>query len=381
MGSNKPRTLEEYLSLEQTRNIRLIGNMPKSILLKTRWHCTTCNYEWEATFANITHPSRPTGCPKCAGKADLTEQDYHNAAKKLNFTWIGKEKPKQSGYKTQWMCSEGHLIELAYETIVNNIKKGFVSCSKCSGKAKLQSFEYDELANSLDLDWLGINPVPNETRTTWRCHYCNHIWDTSYTSLNHAKYGCPRCAAAQTGAVRRVQDEEYIRVAKEKDVDWFDITASNANYPATWRCHKNRHIFQSSYNAFRDSLGCPICGGYVNGRKTSTQQLKIAHMINGTINYIIGRYRVDVALVNHKIVIEYDSWFWHGHPHYDEESRLNSIVNDGWKLIIIKSNFKIPKLIELTSCIFSLQTSNLNRLTLHLPDWGIGKTYHLSKIT
>ena len=77
--------------------------------------------------------------------------------------------------------------------------------------------------------------------------------------------------------------------------------------------------------------------------KTSKNQKHLCELFHGILNYPIGDYNVDIALINEQIVIEYD-----GKGHFEwikdeikELNRENYIVNKGFKLIRIESRSDI----------------------------------------
>jgi len=112
----------DYYTLAETRGFRWEGTEVSNVMTNTRWGCEY-GHHWQATFNAIQNGN---GCPRCAGLARKTEQDYYVLAQKREIEWSGPF-PRSIHHTTKWMCTEGHFWEAAY----NNIRHGS-GCPRCA---------------------------------------------------------------------------------------------------------------------------------------------------------------------------------------------------------------------------------------------------------
>lgn len=96
---------------------------------------------------------------------------------------------------------------------------------------------------------------------------------------------------------------------------------------------------------------CLSCSGSANGIKTSEQQRWLAKITNGILNYKIGRFYADVALLEQRTVIEYDGWYWHKDKKEQDRLRTQEIIKEGWSVVHIKSRRELPSLELICSAI------------------------------
>lgn len=72
-----------------------------------RWQCTQ-GHVWNAKWSNVSKPSRPTGCPVCAGKERHTTKDARIFAKSRGWKCLSSSY-KDRSTKLIWQCSSRHL--------------------------------------------------------------------------------------------------------------------------------------------------------------------------------------------------------------------------------------------------------------------------------
>lgn len=110
---------------------------------------------------------------------------------------------------------------------------------------------------------------------------------------------------------------------------------------------------------------CGHCGLSRNGKSTSWIALKLNEMIpEGIHNYFTdvpslkrGTLNVDIALPLEKIAIEYDSIKYHGTmPQlYRDIDKTNQLTRNGWKVLRIMSNGRLPEQAELDNYLQQLR--------------------------
>lgn len=110
---------------------------------------------------------------------------------------------------------------------------------------------------------------------------------------------------------------------------------------------------------------------------TSTQQLVLFNILKTyfnrqeiVLNKIFNRYSLDIELCTNdfKIDIEYDGWYWHRDAEKDQR-RNKFLIENGYKVLRIKSGVKLPTEDQLLQGISFLQNSNKDYFEIILDDW------------
>ena len=354
---SKRKSIEDYYKLANTRGFKWKGKtLPSNIREKCLWECK----KGHIFLSSFDLVRRAKYCPICCGLYPKTIEDYYKLAKERGFKWKGKTLPSNTREKTLWECNKGHV----WSSLYTNIQQG-IGCPICCGLYPKTIEDYHKLAKESGFKWKGESLPSNVLeKTLWECSK-GHIWFSRYAHIQQGK-GCPVCYGNSPKS-----KEEYHKLAKEKSCFWLGHKTTNARTKTLWGCEKG-HNWKARYDALKASNGCPICLDMVNNRPVSKPQREICEMLDGILNYPVGNRRVDVALVDEKIAIEYDSWYWHGNEQEDQE-RDTELQNDGWRILHIRSNKLLPTPDQLERGLRRLREGEVTT-EIVLPDWGKGET-------
>lgn len=363
--AGRKRKSKDYYAFAMLRGFHWTGfEIPINTHIKTKWMCEY-GHQWEATYHSI---HQGAGCPYCAGNVPKTSMDYHSLAKEMNFKWLGPE-VSNTGIKTWWQCSRGHKWEAVY----NSLGAGH-GCPKCSAKRiatlkRRKPTDYHTLAKERGFVWLGPEVCSNSIKTWWQCNR-GHKWEAAYGNISQGK-GCPICAMDIRAEKRRVKPADYHILADERSFTWLGPKVPTVSTKTWWECTRG-HKWEAVYNSIQQGSGCPTCVDCVNGKPVSQLQKCLHEMLGGELNYPCNLYRIDVALLDKMIAVEYDSWYYHGHRQDEDMVRDKVLLANGWKVLHIKSNNQLPNQEQLTSAISRL--ANEERVEIVLDDWGRGQT-------
>ncbi|HYH80569.1 MAG TPA: DUF559 domain-containing protein [Longimicrobium sp.] len=113
----------------------------------------------------------------------------------------------------------------------------------------------------------------------------------------------------------------------------------------------------------------------MNGMLVSQVQRRLAERLGGELNHRVGRRCIDVALerAGVRIAVEFDSWYFHGHPdkQAQDEARERGLARLGWRVLRIRSAYKLPAPEEVDAAIARLVAGE-ERFVITLPEWGVG---------
>jgi predicted nucleic acid-binding Zn-ribbon protein len=194
--------------------------------------------------------------------------DYHNLAKVRNFEWLGPS-VRRTNEKTSWKCTCGYIWEAVY----NNIQQG-KGCPSCGGSLPKTEKDYRYLAAQKGIEWIGETLPPNvKTKTSWQCSE-GHRWDATHDSVHGSGQGCPDCGTEIRLKKKRLKDDQYHELAKEKGIKWLGPLPSNNHTKTWWECPKG-HQWEASMVSVKQTRLCPIC----NNRypKTAKDYHDLAH--------------------------------------------------------------------------------------------------------
>jgi hypothetical protein len=157
-----------------------------------------------------------------------------------------------------------------------------------------------------------------------------------------------------------------------------NLQNKTANGALTYRCKcdcGNFHNVQYSNLTSGAITTCSKCSSIdlENGAICSKPQRHVKSMTGGILNYKVGKYFVDIALVRYsqKIAIEYDCWYWHKDRLDKDLARDNFLINNGWKILHIRAGSKTPSGSQLHSHIMLLCTSMKDIMYIQLDDWRL----------
>lgn len=346
----------DYQQVGLSRSIEWAGTiLPPNTGTKTLWKCQA-NHRWEAPYSDIRGGH---GCPYCANLAPLTEHDYIELALSRSIEWIGTRVPKTTREGTQWRCSNGH----EWISSNQNIKKSRHGCPYCAGNLPKQEEDYHLLGKTYGLIWTGVLPANVGAKTQWQCK-AEHVFESSYNGLQGSS-GCPICSGRKPKTM-----QDYHDLAQLHSFEWIGAELPKKVTSKTeWRC-KNGHEFSTRYNSISNGQGCPYCLDMVNGSLASKPQRTIHEMIGGQLNYQVRRYSIDIALErnNIKIAVEYDCWYWHQGKEDHEAKRDAYLIQQGWRILRIKTHYSLPTRAQLDAAI-ALLLSGETYTEIVLDDW------------
>lgn len=108
------------------------------------------------------------------------------------------------------------------------------------------------------------------------------------------------------------------------------------------------------------------------GVPVSKVQLRIAERLKVPeqhINYPVGYYYADIAFPKDRIIIEYNGWHWHQKNVAHDQRRTGFLLDQGWNLIIIKSEVEVPTMAVLKQALYRARKGERYQ-EIVLRDWG-----------
>ena len=113
-----------------------------------------------------------------------------------------------------------------------------------------------------------IPRIRSDTTSCFKCLVCQHIWNTSFTSISSNNSWCPKCSKNR----KTLSDYYVLPKLRHKDgcylgtmVDEFicpDTIPENSKInTAYWQCFKCQLSFNACYNSINCNSWCPTCPG------------------------------------------------------------------------------------------------------------------------
>ncbi len=272
LGTVHPELLAEW-DWEKNTDITPydIGSMSRK---KVYWRCTK-NHSW---IAIVSHRSRGSGCPYCAGKKAIKgETDLATINPDLSSEWHPTKNGTLtaemimagSGKKVWWKCNNGH--EWMAAVYSRNSGKNCPFCKKrmpVNGESDLESVNpklASELHPSKNGELTAKMLRPNSGRKVWwRCNK-GHEWEATVYSRNTRESGCPYCSGrraikGETDLVTLNPDlAKEFHATKNGELKAEMMTISSGR-KVWWRCRKG-HEWKASIAHRNNGEGCPYCAG------------------------------------------------------------------------------------------------------------------------
>lgn len=233
--------------------------------------------------------SRGTGCPYCAGRAVLPDENSLVAcrpeiAAEWDMTKNAPFLPTQftvgSDKKVWWTCRFGH----SWKAAISARTHGSSGCPVCTGRTILPGFNdlqtaYPKIAAQWDTARNGIEPNTvspySNRRVWWRCGN-GHAYQTTVATRTQRGTGCPYCAN------RKVLPgfNDLATTAPTVAMQWHptrngsltpEMVTSGSTQRVWWKCetgHEWKAVIYSRTG--KQHCGCPVCAGR-NVRKSAKE--------------------------------------------------------------------------------------------------------------
>lgn len=180
---------------------------------KVKLRCKICNYQYSATPGSLY---MGCGCPKCAGVARKTTQQFIEEMLNVNPNVVIDGEYVQNKAKINVHCL---VCGYVWKSTPNSLLRGN-GCAKCSGLLRKTNeqflLEMKEIhPNIVALD----NYTNNHTKIICHCNICNRNFTKTPHALIDAKSGCTFCSKANTKGEIAIRDwliENNIDYIKQK---------------------------------------------------------------------------------------------------------------------------------------------------------------------
>jgi uncharacterized protein YbaR (Trm112 family) len=153
---------------------------------KMKWKCLVddCNWEWD-TVADVIL-NRNSGCPKCANRVLLTNEQIDEKLIGRNIKRIGDY--KGSNKKIDFLCLKDGKV---WSSSPSNLIGRNSGCPRCANREALTKEIVLERIKDRSLILLG-EITKAHTKTEWKCLVCDHEWPSSPNNIYKGQ-GCPSC--------------------------------------------------------------------------------------------------------------------------------------------------------------------------------------------
>ena len=206
-----------------------------------------------------------------------------------------------------------------------------------------------------------------------RCD-CGTITNVSYGNLINNQSKCCGCDGKKILVKRNRMFSKDLKNNRYGKLIALELK-QNETGRSFWLCKCDcgkKKLIRSNSLISNHIRSCGNCGKYKNGILYSFPQKEICQWVNGELNYKFDNIYIDIALVNERIAIEYDEWYWHKHKFDKDCKRVNKLLNKGWKVITIRAHKNLPNQQELLKAIeYVKQIDGKIWNIITLDGWGI----------
>ncbi len=254
----KPKATEEFKAelAKVNSNIEILGQYINS---KTpiQVRCVVCGWEWEPQPSSLLQSK---GCPKCAGNARKTTEEFKAELAKVNSDIEVLGKYKNAMTPIQVRC---RVCNYKWQPIPNNLLQ-HISCPKCAGVARktTESFKAELAKVNSKIEVLS-EYKNSKTPIQVRCVVCGWEWQPQPSGLLSG-YGCPKCAGRY-----RTTEEFKAELAKVNPNIEVLSEYIGTEKPIEVYCKICNNQWQSTPHRLLRSTGCPKCARKSHSEKVS----------------------------------------------------------------------------------------------------------------
>lgn len=357
----RSRTPADYHALANYKGFQWVGSYTGKVTDLTTWKCSQ-GHLFDMAYSVLRKPRY--GCPKCHR---YQPEDYHVRAARFGHTWLGPE-VRNTTSKTAWRCAHGHEWKVSFQSLT-----GCPVCTKNhrGDSSRHEPSAYLDLATGRGYCWLGPEVKSAASQTWWQCSH-GHKWQATYSTIRSGR-GCSICDNLKRGEARRIKPDQYHQMAESSGLIWLGPEVDRVRDNTWWQC-MHGHKWCTAYSTLKKGASCPECQDLVNSRLVSKPQRLLCTLVDGVLNYKVGRCTVDVAVFSAeaKIGIEYDCYYWHGKTQSNDYRRAQYMVRRGWKILSVKANGQLPTMEQINDA-FAALIGGKDYHEIVLDDWGKGK--------
>jgi hypothetical protein len=198
-AGNLPITNEyvdkQLLGRNITRLSNIIGNNKDPI----DFQCNIDGYIWNASPHNIIRKTHTTGCPKCAGKLPLSQDEIDQGLIGRNIKILTNIIHNNS---TSIDC-KCEVCGYLWDTTIQRLIVDKHGCAGCAGILPLTNEIIDKsLANIANQQLIGrnlkrIGDYISKEHLLLECNDCGHSWGVYISNILNKESGCPICATCK----------------------------------------------------------------------------------------------------------------------------------------------------------------------------------------
>lgn len=283
------------------------------------------------------------------------DNGYTYMLQELDFPWLNVTYGFQTiealnrGFdkKIRWVCAKGHAF---MAKPVHRTNGQMLVCPYCKG-SRLSTLdhsirhdmpaivsEWDTAKNGVTADEV----VSGSGKKYWWICPNGHSYQSSPSHRRDGR-GCPYCANLKIMVGYNDLATTHPELAKEWDYQNNTILPTQITYgndkKVWWVCSKGHHYQCAPIYRTYNKNGCPYCSQFL---KTSFAEQAIYYYLSHIFYNVKSRIKIDdfefdVALLDEKILIEYNGEYWHEDKESKDKFKQIVARRNGYRLITVKS--------------------------------------------
>lgn len=340
------------------------GKNPK----ESYWRCRCkCGKETVVQTSNLkSGNSTSCGCK-------TAEKLRYDIVGKTYGEWTVLERVEDPNDKhTKWLCrcSCGTERVVYQDNLIGN-KSASCGCKVVEKVRKMSPLQFIgrkyEKITVLEIVEGDISISSSDYRYRCQCECENYLVLTARQITAKTPKSCGLCRESNKNAYEHLEGCKFGKLTLIKRID-----VDQLGGVAKWlcRCDCGNETIVRHWNIMTgNTRSCGCLDDRVNGKPVSRQQRRVHEMFGGVMNYQIGPFWVDIVSVKDRIAIEYDSHYWHKQNEEVDERKNKELFDQGWKLLRVKSVWKVPELEHLERAVSVLKETPISYVELVLDDW------------
>ena len=203
-----------------------------------------------------------------------TNEEFIKQLSEINQNIEALDKYIKSHEKIRFKCL---ICENIWSATPANILSGY-GCPKCAGNMKKTTEDFKKELSLINSDIVCLDEYQGyETQIKFKGLNCNHIWETTPSSVLHGKK-CPECNKLAISKRFIKSHEQYINDAYKSNPD---ITILGKYTKAKDRILCKCNICEFKWNPIADSVingyGCPKCSGRYKTTEEFKEEISLIH--------------------------------------------------------------------------------------------------------
>ncbi len=251
----------------------------------SRWKCTECGHEWNTSSGNVLNRKSgcPQCAGNSPLTVNHIEQILVNNNRPIILLEYGENSQDQSSRWKCTECGHEWNATASYIIRGSGCKHCGIIRGANRNKLKIEMVNKKLIDDDRSLILLHYGGSSHDTSSRWKCTKCGHEWNTTAKGILRGS-GCSPCAIDRNNYNKRLKKDDIDKrlISANRAITILCYAEDMCDNSSLWKCQNCGNEWNTSANSVLNmGTGCTNCVGY--GFSPSKPAHLYLHLFDGFI--------------------------------------------------------------------------------------------------